>query len=303
MFKISFRIQLALVISNYYNFDELGTVGRITCSHELFDNCMDKALVDTMRKVTEDNCTIPIVMDNSKICTKPEDIKKAFFIARTRMLNEANDCDFSCKTLLIMSHAVGGNHGQHGKSNGDNMANHGNPTMNDMANMGNHGQSSEKMMENLMETQGNLPMDSMKNHMGNLVKSPSDDLANNMGHHGNQQAKNMAVSMATHGSSPKEEIKSRMRNPENPTSKNAIDMRKRANQGMKVGDGHNLSSAMSMMKEMDDSKQASGLKSGKTERNEHVILLFPPKIKMIKEHQLYSILNLVAEAGNRYMLL
>ena len=60
---------------------------------------------------------------------------------------------------------------------------------------------------------------------------------------------------------------------------------------------------MSMMKKMDDSKQASGLKTGKTERNEHVILLFPPKIKMIKEHQLYSILNLVAEAGNKYIFL
>ena len=264
---------------------------------------MDNALVDTMRKVTEDNCTIPIVMDNSKICTKPEDIKKAFFVARTRMLNEANDCDFSCKTLLIMSHAVGGNHGQHGKSDGDNMANHGNPTMNDMANMGNHGQSSEKLMENPMNTKRNLPIQNMKTHMGNLAKSPGDDMANNMGHHGNQQAKNMVMSMATIGSSPKEKIESRMRNPKNPSSENEIDMGKRTNQGMKVDDGHNLSSAISMMKEMDDSKRANELKSGKTERNEHVILLFPPKIKMIKEHQLYSILNLVAEAGNKNMRL
>ena len=146
---------------------------------------MDNALVDTMRKVTEDNCTIPIVMDNDKICRKPEDIKKAFLVARTRMLNEAKDCDFSCKTLLV---TIGGK------------TNYGKPP------------------PKKSKTTGNL-----------------------------KGSKNESV-----------------------------------NTKMKK-----------------DTKKGKGSKLSKGEKDKHnVILFFAPKVKKIEEHQLYSILNLVAEAGN-----
>ena len=148
---------------------------------------MDNALVDTMRKVTEDNCTIPIVMDNDKICRKPEDIKKAFLVARTRMLNEAKDCDFSCKTLLV---TIGGK------------TNYGKPP------------------PKKSKTTGNLK--GSKNTNEGTDKS----------------------------------IKA-------------------------------------------DPKKGKGSKLSKGEKDKHnVILFFAPKVKKIEEHQLYSVLNLVAEAGN-----
>ena len=152
---------------------------------------MDNALVDTMRQVTEDNCTIPIVMDNDKICRKPEDIKKAFLVARTRMLNEAKDCDFSCKTLLV---TIGGK------------TNYGKPP----------------------------PKKSKKE--GNLKGSKTVN-------EGTDESVNAQV-------------------------------KKDANKG-----------------------KSSTLSKGEKDKH-NVILFFAPKVKKIEEHQLYSILNLVAEAGN-----
>ena len=178
------------------NFTDIsGTKGRITCSHELFDTCMDNALVENMRQVTEDNCTIPIVMGNDKICRKPQDIKKAFLVARTRMLNEAKDCDFSCKTLLV---TIGG------KTN--------------------------------------------------------------------------------YGAPPKKKSKSSGKGSKN--AKNGADQSiKRNNESVNA-------------KKKGKSKKGKGSKLSKVEKAEHnVILFFAPKVKKIEEHQLYSILNLVAEAG------
>ena len=177
--------------------DFSGTKGRITCSHELFDTCMDNALIETMRQVTEDNCTIPIVMGNDKICRKPDDIKKAFFIARTRMLNEAKDCDSSCKTLLV---TIGG------KTN-----------------------------------YGSGPTKKSKGK-GNLKGSKKSKDGTDKSIKGSNEAVNA-----------KKKVKS---------------------------------------------KKGKGSKLSKVEKaNHNLILFFAPKVKKIEEHQLYSILNLVAEAG------
>ena len=47
-----------------------------------------------------------------------------------------------------------------------------------------------------------------------------------------------------------------------------------------------------------DTKKGKGSKLSKGEKDKHnVILFFAPKVKKIEENQLYSILNLVAEAG------
>ena len=159
---------------------------------------MDNALVDTMRRVTEDNCTIPIVMDNSKICRKPQDIKNAFLVARTRMLNEAKDCDFSCKTLLV---TIGGK------------TNYGKPP----------------------------PKKSKKNGKSNVSKGTDKE-----------------------------------KNQENTSRDSTL-----------------------ITKEIGGSEPVKASKLSKGEKDKHnVILFFAPKVKKIKEHQLYSLLNLVAEAGS-----
>ena len=158
---------------------------------------MDSALVKIMRQVTEDNCTIPIVMENEKICRKSDDIKKAFFIARTRMLNEAKDCDSSCKTLLV---TIGG------KTN--------------------------------------------------------------------------------YGSGPTKKSKSKGNSKGAKNSKDGTDISIK---------GNNKSVNA---KKKGKSKKGKGSKLSKVEKENHnVILFFAPKVKKIEEHQLYSILNLVAEAG------
>ena len=186
------------VEKNLCGFNALGTKGRITCSNDPFDKCMDNALVEAMKNVTEDNCTIPIVMDNSKICRKPLDIKNAFYIARTRMLNEAKDCDFSCKTLLV---TIGGK------------TNYGKPP----------------------------PKKSKKNGKSNRLQKKNDENSN-----------------------------------ENANNSTTIIEKKNGGSGQ---------------------GKATKLSQGK--KDEHnVILFFAPKVKKIQEHQLYSLLNLVAEAGS-----
>ena len=164
---------------------------------------MDNALVDTMRRVTEDNCTIPIVMDNSRICRKPHDIKNAFLVARTRMLNEAKDCDFSCKTLLV---TIGGK------------TNYGKPP----------------------------PKKSKKNGKSNVSKRKNKE------------------------------------NTQENTDRNSTMIDE------KIG----------------GSEPVKASKLSKGEKDKHnVILFFAPKVKKIKEHQLYSLLNLVAEAGKSKIIL
>ena len=187
---------------NVCGFNVLGTKGRITCSNDPFDKCMDNALVETMKNVTEDNCTIPIVMDNSKICRKPLDIKNAFYVARTRMLNEAKDCDFSCKTLLV---TIGGK------------TNYGKPP----------------------------PKKSKKNGKSNRLQKKTDG-----------------------------------KSKENEDSNNTI-----------------------IEKKYDGSEPEKATKLSQGEKDEHnVILFFAPKVKKIQEHQLYSLLNLIAEAGRTIKL-
>ena len=164
---------------------------------------MDNALVDTMRRVTEDNCTIPIVMDNSRICRKPQDIKNAFLVARTRMLNEAKDCDFSCKTLLV---TIGGK------------TNYGKPP----------------------------PKKSKKNGKPNASKRMNKEK-----NHENTGRNSTLINEKIGGSEP---------------------------------------------------VKASKLSKGEKDKH-NVILFFAPKVKKIKEHQLYSLLNLVAEAGSLKIVL
>lgn len=76
-----------------------------TCSYLNFDKCMYKAVATLMRNETADNCTTPMILENSKICTKPEDIKISYSIAVGRTKNQGRDCDLPCRSLSV---GVGG---------------------------------------------------------------------------------------------------------------------------------------------------------------------------------------------------
>ena len=61
------------------------------CSHERYDKCMYDTLSSTMQRETEDNCTVPWLPGELKICTKPHDINKTFWIAWNRITNQEKD--------------------------------------------------------------------------------------------------------------------------------------------------------------------------------------------------------------------
>ena len=48
-----------------------------------------------MKSNTNDNCTVPWIRDNDNICTEPEDINTACWIAWNRVTNQRNDCEAS----------------------------------------------------------------------------------------------------------------------------------------------------------------------------------------------------------------
>ena len=41
---------------------------RKMCSHEIYDRCMYAKIANLMRKHTEDNCTVPWILDDKNIC-------------------------------------------------------------------------------------------------------------------------------------------------------------------------------------------------------------------------------------------
>ena len=75
--------------------------GSKTCSHEFFDDCIYNTLTRLMRENTEDNCTVPYVRDDSKICTKPKDINATFWIAWNRVTNQKKDCNVPCRSATV----------------------------------------------------------------------------------------------------------------------------------------------------------------------------------------------------------
>ena len=80
--------------------DITGTKGRMTCSYEIFDNCMYNTLTNLMKNVTKDHCTAPYVFDNDKVCTKRDDIDAAYLVSLRRSTNQGRDCDSPCKSLF-----------------------------------------------------------------------------------------------------------------------------------------------------------------------------------------------------------
>ena len=71
------------------------------CSHDTYDMCMYNTLARVMREETNDNCTVPWILDNQNICSKDSDIDKAFWISWNRITNQKKDCLSPCHTTLI----------------------------------------------------------------------------------------------------------------------------------------------------------------------------------------------------------
>ena len=71
------------------------------CTNEPYDKCMYHTLTTTMEKETDDDCTAPWVLGNTKICTKPHDINRTFWISWNRITNQKRDCHKPCHTTLI----------------------------------------------------------------------------------------------------------------------------------------------------------------------------------------------------------
>ena len=54
-----------------------------------------------MKDGTEDECTVPWVLNNSNICSRPDDAVKAFWIGWNRITNQKEDCLIPCHTLQL----------------------------------------------------------------------------------------------------------------------------------------------------------------------------------------------------------
>ena len=92
--KMSHKIFLGQIIQsqitytdNYQLSRELSD-GSLTCSLHDYDNCIYRMLEREMVANTVDNCTVPWVPNNSRICTKPNDVNTTFWIAWNRLTNQ-----------------------------------------------------------------------------------------------------------------------------------------------------------------------------------------------------------------------
>ena len=74
---------------------------RRMCSHETYDSCIYTKISTLMKQNTEDRCTVPWIMDNTNICSKPRDINTTFWIAWNRITNQKKDCKAPCETTLV----------------------------------------------------------------------------------------------------------------------------------------------------------------------------------------------------------
>ena len=76
------------------------------CSHEVYDTCIYTKIANLMKNETEDHCTVPWIVDNNRICSKPSDINKTFWTAWDRITNQRKDCEIPCHTILVNVGAV-----------------------------------------------------------------------------------------------------------------------------------------------------------------------------------------------------
>ena len=86
---------------DFYQLERKVEVNKKSCAYHDYDGCMYNALYRLMMNSTKDNCTVPWIRDNHRICTKPEDINTTFWIAWNHVTNQYDDCNSPCHRLII----------------------------------------------------------------------------------------------------------------------------------------------------------------------------------------------------------
>ena len=70
------------------------------CSHDAYDDCMYETMASLMKENTKENCTVPWIRSNEKICSHPKDINTTFWIGWNRITNQRKDCLPPCHTTI-----------------------------------------------------------------------------------------------------------------------------------------------------------------------------------------------------------
>ena len=86
--------------TDFYQLERTLENNEKSCSYHNYDDCMYSVLYSLMINNTMENCTVPWIRDNHKICTKPDDINTAFWIGWNRVTNQRNDCGSPCNRLI-----------------------------------------------------------------------------------------------------------------------------------------------------------------------------------------------------------
>ena len=71
------------------------------CSYQKFDTCMYDKLSSLMKEGTQEQCTVPWMLDNERICSNANDTDIAFWIAWNRITNQQKDCLSHCHATLV----------------------------------------------------------------------------------------------------------------------------------------------------------------------------------------------------------
>ena len=87
--------------TDFYQLERELSNNRKTCSYHKYDECMYSKLHHWMITSTRENCTVPWIRKNDRICTNDEDINTAFWIAYNRVTNQYNDCETPCHRLIV----------------------------------------------------------------------------------------------------------------------------------------------------------------------------------------------------------
>ena len=102
------RVQEVRQVSRYIYADNDYNGGddneMITCRNHKYDDCMYETLTRMMQVATEDNCTVPWILNNDRICQNSKDIEIAFEIHWNNFLNQKSICDSPCHKVVVDIH-------------------------------------------------------------------------------------------------------------------------------------------------------------------------------------------------------
>ena len=109
------KVQDTMMLPRFIrNPNERNAGEQLSCKIYNYDECMYENLRMHMKAETEDNCTVPWILGNKKICKKPRDIESAFWIHYNRSTNQKEDCATKCH--MISANVLGKNFEKFGRN-------------------------------------------------------------------------------------------------------------------------------------------------------------------------------------------